>query len=36
MKTIQTSLKAQFDPCDVSGNTEVILLNRTLYVYFQP
>jgi hypothetical protein len=34
MKTIHTSLRAQFDPCDVSGITEVMLLNRMLYVYF--
>ncbi len=33
---IQAPLKAQFDPCDVSGITEVILLNRMLYVYFLP
>jgi len=32
---IHTSLKTQFNPCDVSGITEVMPLNRTLYVYFQ-
>lgn len=33
---IHMSLKAQFNPCDASGTTEVILLKRTLYVYFKP